>query len=65
MIFFAELFHAADSRLPGTIRLTVAPWKQRDSRVDEFVHRPHNSALNGVLNRLLLQLSFGPKAFCR
>jgi hypothetical protein len=54
MIFFAELFHAADSRLPRVIALILPLGNQRDRRVDELVHRPHNSALNGVLNRLFL-----------
>ena len=54
MIFFAELFHAADSRLPRTIGLILALGKKRNSRVYELIHRPENSALNGVLNRLLL-----------
>src|SRR5579859_3659741 len=54
VIFFPELFHAAHSRLPRTFGLTLPLGKQRNSRVYELVHRPHNSALNGVLNRLLL-----------
>jgi hypothetical protein len=54
MIFFAELFHAADCRPPRAIGLILALGKQRNSRVDELAHRPDNSALNGVLNRLFL-----------